>query len=167
MKAEAVRLELTSEMCSPPVFKLCSSTAARAFVLTVGRRPELASGRTTSKNCGGRNRTHVTTVQSRLSVPAQTPPHHLISQVVGSGIEPADPSFKATHFYQQKPPCILKSDLRESNPPVQLGRLAPLPLGQGHMCLQSSGSRGTRTHKRVSLATCFQDRLLIRPDDFQ
>ena len=29
-----------------------------------------------------------------------------------------------------------------------------------------SGSRGTRTHKRVSPATCFQDRLLIRPDDF-
>jgi hypothetical protein len=30
-----------------------------------------------------------------------------------------------------------------------------------------SGSRGTRTHKRVSPATCFQDRPLIRPDDFQ
>ena len=29
-----------------------------------------------------------------------------------------------------------------------------------------SGSRGTRTHKRVSFATCFQDRLLIQPDDF-
>lgn len=27
-----------------------------------------------------------------------------------------------------------QSALRESNPPVQLGRLAPLPLGQGHMC---------------------------------
>src|SRR5579862_9336582 len=30
-----------------------------------------------------------------------------------------------------------------------------------------SGSRGTRTHKRVSPATCFQDRFLIRPDDFR
>ena len=30
-----------------------------------------------------------------------------------------------------------------------------------------SGSRGTRTHKRLSAATCFRDRLLIRPDDFQ
>ena len=30
-----------------------------------------------------------------------------------------------------------------------------------------SGSRGTRTHKRDSPATCFQDRLLIRPDDFR
>lgn len=30
-----------------------------------------------------------------------------------------------------------------------------------------SGSRGTRTHKRGQLATCFQDRALIRPDDFR
>jgi hypothetical protein len=29
------------------------------------------------------------------------------------------------------------------------------------------GSRGTRTHKRREAATCFQDRLLIRPDDFR
>ena len=31
----------------------------------------------------------------------------------------------------------------------------------------SSGSRGTRTHKRVVPAACFQDRFLIRPDDFR
>ncbi len=31
----------------------------------------------------------------------------------------------------------------------------------------ASGSRGTRTHKRRLAATCFQDRLLIRPDDFR
>ena len=31
----------------------------------------------------------------------------------------------------------------------------------------ASGSRGTRTHKRREAATCFQDRLLIRPDDFR
>ena len=30
-----------------------------------------------------------------------------------------------------------------------------------------SGSRGTRTHKRLSAATCFRDRLLILPDDFR
>ena len=30
-----------------------------------------------------------------------------------------------------------------------------------------SGSRGTRTHKRDELATCFQDRALIRSDDFR
>lgn len=31
----------------------------------------------------------------------------------------------------------------------------------------SSGSRGTRTHKRDVPAACFQDRFLIRPDDFR
>ena len=30
----------------------------------------------------------------------------------------------------------------------------------------AGGSRGTRTHKRQAAATCFQDRLLIRPDGF-
>ena len=30
----------------------------------------------------------------------------------------------------------------------------------------ASGSRGTRTHKRDVPAACFQDRFLIRPDDF-
>lgn len=39
---------------------------------------------------------------------------------------------------------------------------SPLDYGTEH----SGGSRGTRTHKQVMLATCFQDRLLIRPDDF-
>lgn len=35
-------------------------------------------------------------------------------------------------------------------------------------CLSSpSGSRGTRTHKRAAPAACFQDRFLIRPDDFR
>ena len=71
--------------------------------------------------------------------------------VAGAGIEPADTSFKATDFYQQKlPRSVLLSrpdfilphrsasglaPMRESNPPVQVGSLAPLPLGQGHLLL--------------------------------
>lgn len=39
-----------------------------------------------------------------------------------------------------------------------------LPLDHG--TVMHSGSRGTRTHKRLIAATCFRDRLLIRPDDF-
>lgn len=54
--------------------------------------------------------------------------------IAGAGIEPADSWFKATDFYQQKLPRI-ESALRESNPPVQIGSLAPLPLGQGHASL--------------------------------
>ena len=67
-------------------------------------------------NCGGRNRTHVATVQSRLPVPAQAPPHQVPVYIAGAGIEPADPSFKATDFYQQKLPRIAKRDGRDSNP---------------------------------------------------
>ena len=66
MKAEAVRLELTSEMYSPPVFKTGPS-----------------SSRVTSSSCGGRNRTHVVTVQSRLPIPAQAPPHQVSVQIAG------------------------------------------------------------------------------------
>ena len=39
-----------------------------------------------------------------------------------------------------------QSALRELNPPFQLGRLAPLPLGQGHVIFQG-GRRGSRTLK--------------------
>jgi hypothetical protein len=55
------------------------------------------------KSSGGRNRTCGLLVQSQASLPAATTPDHW-----------------------------LESALRESNPPRQLGRLAPLPLGQGH-----------------------------------
>ena len=42
-----------------------------------------------------------------------------------------------------------------------------LPSLLGHGTVNQGGSRGTRTHKRLLAATCFQDRLLIQPDDFR
>jgi|HubBroStandDraft_6_1064221.scaffolds.fasta_scaffold03777_4 hypothetical protein len=42
-----------------------------------------------------------------------------------------------------------------------------LPLDHGTVLIFAGGSRGTRTHKRPEAATCFRDRLLIRPDDFR
>jgi hypothetical protein len=42
-----------------------------------------------------------------------------------------------------------ESALQESNPPRQLGRLVPLPIGQGHML--RSGKGGSRTLKAVKL----------------
>jgi hypothetical protein len=60
---------------------------------------------------GGRNRTYGLLIQSQASLPTATTPE------------------KYVH---------LKSALRELNPPRQLGRLAPLPLGQGH---ESEGVR--------------------------
>ena len=61
-------------------------------------------------------RLHVGQVSSSLD-------HGIVLTVTEVGIEPADPSFKATDFYQQKLPRIVKSALRESNPPFQLGRM--------------------------------------------
>src|SRR6476659_6102882 len=55
---------------------------------------------------------------------------------------------------------------RESHSDLQLAELASScwTMSPSHF---ASGSRGTRTHKRRLAATCFQDRLLIRPDDFR
>ena len=53
------------------------------------------------------------------------------SKVRGAGLEPASPLFKARQPAVGRSPNT-QSALRESDPPRQLGRLAPLPLGQGH-----------------------------------
>jgi hypothetical protein len=54
-----------------------------------------------------------------------------ITKVRGAGLEPASPGSKPGSL-PLADPRISQSALRESNPPRQLGRLAPLPLGQGH-----------------------------------
>lgn len=66
---------------------------------------------------------------------------------------------------------------RESHPNFRFARpassywtISPKSISESHrnlVDLQPSGSRGTRTHKRVAPATCFQDRALIQPDDFR
>ena len=133
----------------PPVFKTGSS-----------------SGRMTSiTSCGSRNRTRVTTVQSRLPVPAQAPPHQLSFSCGGrsrtcghvvqshvflptettpqfqegrAGLEPARWCLTGTCSATELPTQI-KSALRESNPPRRFGRPEPLPLGQGHKLFQAEG----------------------------
>ena len=109
--AEAVGLEPTNEFHSPPVFKTGPS-----------------SSRVTSNSCGGRNRTCRLVVQSNGFLPTETTPHRAKGR---AGLEPTRRCLTGT-FSATEPPTRLKSALRESNPPVQLGRLAPLPLGQGH-----------------------------------
>ncbi len=87
----------------------------------------------TSVSCGGWNRTNIRAF--RASRPTVRRPRSSCSLVPGVGIEPTDSWFKARHHYQQRRPrnvIRFKSALRESNPPRQLGRLEPLPLGQGH-----------------------------------
>ena len=67
----------------------------------------------------------------------------MVSRVAGGGVEPPsrrserrirpldDPAVKAAMGAEADP--SRQSALRESNPPVQLGTLAPRPLGQGHV----------------------------------
>lgn len=70
----------------------------------------------------------------------QQPPRSVVShqrlsfrkKVRGEGFEPPSPASK-TGSLPLADPRSLKNALRESNPPVQLGRLAPLLLGQGHV----------------------------------
>ena len=55
---------------------------------------------------------------------------------------------------------------RELHPNLQRAELVSSCWTMSPLHL-ASGSRGTRTHKRREAATCFQDRLLIQPDDFR
>ena len=87
----------------------------------------------------------------------QQPPRSVVSKqrlafrkkVRGEGFEPSSPASKAGSL-PLADPRSLQNALWELNPPVQLGRLAPLPLGQGHVISQS-GRRGSRTLKAVTL----------------
>ena len=64
--------------------------------------------------------------------------HRQLRKVRGEGIEPSSSASKAGGL-PLADPRMNESALRESNPPRQLGRLAPLPLGQGH--IHSCGGR--------------------------
>ena len=69
----------------------------------------------------------------------------------GEGLEPSSPDSKSGSLPLADPrKGFVESAMRESNPPVQLGRLAPLPIGQWHLC-HRSGRRGSRTLKAVTL----------------
>lgn len=59
----------------------------------------------------------------------------------------------------------IKSALRESNPPVQLGKLMPLPIGQGHVLFFKAEAVGLEPTIPIHKDTCLRSRLLIRPDD--
>ena len=105
------------------------------------------------QSSGGWNRTNVLLVQSQASLPAATAPEQSRQsrqrprrEVRGDGIEPPLPDSKSGGLPLADPRSSrTRSALRESNPPFQLGRLAPLPLGQGHD--HQGGRRGSRTLK--------------------
>ena len=136
--AEAVGLEPTTALAPPPVFKTGSSSGRMTSVLS---------------SCGSWNRTNIKTF--RASRPTVRRSRNSCS-VPGAGIEPTDSWFKVRHHYRQRRPrngyFIFKSALRESNPPRQLGRLAPLPLGQGH-CKRKE----RESNPQGSSLDCFRD----------
>ena len=98
---------------------------------------------------GGWNRTNGLLVQSQASLPAATTPKSIaystraqLRRARGEGLEPPRPGSKPGGLPLADP--RLECALRESNSPIQLGRLAPLPLGQEHI---EGGRRGSRTLK--------------------
>ena len=104
-------------------------------------------------------------VQSQVSRPTATVPELFPSwlTVRGGGLEPRITGFKVRYPTFRRSPITLEdghscpsgllrrtgrsakpptqSVLWESNPPVQLGRLAPLPLGQRHAYATTSNSQ--------------------------
>ena len=125
-EAEAVGLEPTSGFEPPPVFKTGPSSSRMT---------------STRRSSGGWNRTNGLLGQSQASLPAATAPDHFISRHVtsqkvrGEGVEPPHAGSKPASLPLADPRMLFlktQSALWESNPPGQLGRLEPLPLGQGH-----------------------------------
>ena len=114
----------------PAVFKTASS-------------PIRVTSVTLSQSTGDRNRTCDLLVQSQTRLPTVATPGQvidgqsvaaLVRQARGRGFEPLSPDSKSGSLPLADPRIgFIESAMRESNPPVQLGRLAPLPIGQWHM----------------------------------
>ena len=75
----------------------------------------------------------------------------LTSQARGRGFEPLSPDSKSGSLPLADPRIgFIKSAMRESNPPIQLGRLAPLPIGQWHSFLLQRKERESNSQGSVS-----------------
>ncbi len=110
----------------------------------------------------GRSRTGIRAGLSRAALPVG-----LLRQVVPDGVEPSFPGCDPEVVpLDHGPMFCVESTHRELHPNLQRAELASSYWTMSPSNL-ASGSRGTRTHKRREAATCFQDRLLIRPDDFR
>lgn len=77
---------------------------------------------------------------------------------------PMDPSGVAPEFPVCRTSVVLLDHEPDVRSPSNFRGLRD--FGSLHPCSCLSGSRGTRTHKRATPATCFRDRFLIQPDDF-
>ena len=106
-----------------------------------------------SQSTGDRNRTCGLLVQSQTQLPTVATPGQVmrrterswlsLRQARGRGFEPLSPDSKSGSLPLADPRIgFIESAMRESNPPVQLGRLAPLPIGQWHsFSIAAEGAR--------------------------
>ena len=112
-----------------------------------------SSGRMTSvRSCGSWNRTNIKTF--RASRPTVRRSRNMLFSSGGRN-RTYDSWFKVRQHYHQRRPrngLHFKSALRELNPPRQLGRLAPLPLGQGH-----TKRKERESNPQGSSLDCFRD----------
>ena len=94
-----------------------------------------------SNSTGDWNRTNELLIQSQVQRPATATPAYYSSKALRPGIEPdlrASKARVATTRRREYFQTQSKSVLRESNPPSRTGSPGPLPLGQGHVNLQSA-----------------------------
>jgi hypothetical protein len=88
--------------------------------------------------------------------------------VIPDGLEPSSPGCEPGIFAAGLRDQTKKWTHRESHPnPRFAGPMSSCWTMSPMVWFASSGSRGTRTLKRVALAACFQDRFLNHSDDFR
>ena len=154
-KAEAVGFEPTSDMMPSPAFQAGSSPVRMTSIAKGGSRETRTHKRLSAatcfqdralirpdgfhllcmKSCGGWDRTNIKTF--RASHPTVRRLRNLFSFESRLGRKGSGRRgrtfvawFKARRPTASRSPIKYKSALWESNPPRQLGRLEPLPLGQ-------------------------------------
>src|SRR5262249_15261816 len=113
-------------------------------VLDLAAFPVCVLGRNWSSPYG--NRTHLAGLRNRRPEPID---ERAISKAPQTGFEPVTSWLTTKRAIQTAPQGQIN---------VARTLRVRIPV---------SGSRGTRTHKRLIAATCFRDRLLIRPDGFR
>ena len=126
-------------------FKDRRPTISRSPRVPCGSRTRLAGleGRhlcrsakgTMNSSCGGRNRTCVTAVNSRLPVPTRAPPHQAVNEVglkVGVvGFEPTVSCSRSTRISRLSYTPLKTSTQRESNPHFRPGEAAGCRYNMG------------------------------------
>ena len=98
-------------------------------------------------------------------------PRDRVSQVESPGVAPGSPACDAGVILLDHDPMSFAAEAVGLEPTSGNSAAACFPSrfltsSDDFRYIHQGGSRETRTHKRLFAVTCFQDRLLIRPDGF-